>query len=152
LIGRVTASWELPPLPYKEPKGYDWRGSVSPEVVFGRLRVADHRTGDRDDNATNFVMIGGRLEAGMSPHKMGVLEVSARGAFYAAGRVGLLTDGRKTPILEITAGEYLYAGDSVRFGAELGFLGMYPKEDEPLIFDDRPVGGALARGPWLDRS
>ena len=126
---------ELPPLPYKEPKGYAWRGSIAPEVIFGRVHVADHRTGDPDDNGANFVALGGRLEAGVSQHKMGLLEVSARGAFYAAGRIGLLDDSGRTRLLEVTAGEYLYAGDSIRFGVELGFLGLFPTQQK----DDIPV-------------
>lgn len=148
LIGRVLLSWELPPLPYKEPKGIAWRGSVAPEVIFGRIHVADHRTGDSDDNSANFVALGGRLEAGMSQHKMGLLQMSARGAFYAAGRIGLLDDPGRTRLLEVTAGEYLYAGDSVRFGAELGFFGLFPtqQQDEQWVIRE----GVAARGPWLD--
>ena len=147
LIGRLFASWELPPLPYKEPRGYAFRGGVAPEVMIGRLRVADHRSGDRDDNAANFVAIGGRLEVAMSQRRMGLLEVSARGGFYLAGRVGLLDDEHRTPLVEAVLGEYIYLGDTARIGFEVGFLGLVSQQEQPE-WAIRPT----ARGPWLDYS
>lgn len=148
LIGRLFASWEPAPLPYKEPKGYRWRGQVAPEVIVGRIRIADHRTGSSEDNSATFVALGGRVELGYSQHKGGLLQVSARGAVYLAGRVGLLGTG-KTPILEGGVGQYFFLGDSARIGYEVGVLGLLPTQTKEPEWQIRPVS---ARGPWLDNS
>lgn len=149
LVGRVTASWELPPLPYKEPRGYRWRTAAVPEVTLARLRIADHRNGDPDDNSVNLVMLGGRLEAGLSQRRGGLLQVSMRGGIYVAGRAGLLADVDRTPVIEVVAGEYFYIGDSVRLGVEAGLMSLLIEEREPVFIDaTRPN----ARGPWVDQT
>ena len=51
LAARLTLSWEPPPLPYPATRGYAFGGAFVPEVTLGYLRVADHRTGDPDDNS-----------------------------------------------------------------------------------------------------
>jgi len=144
LMGRVFGSWELPPVPYRDGRGYRWRPSVAPEVVIGRLRIADHRHGDFDDNSATFLALGARLELGMSQHKGGLFQVSARGAYYLAARVGLLTEEHHTPLSELAIGQYLYAGDNVRFGVELALLSLFvPGADNPPMVP-------LAKGPWSD--
>lgn len=141
---RLTASWEPPPLPYKEPKGYRFGGALIPEVTLGYLRVADRRTGDVDGNTDAFVTVGGRLEAQLSQRRMGLLEVSARGGLYLAGRVGALTDADHTPLLELAVGEYVYLGDRVRIGGEFGWQRFFGEQYQTFV--DTPV----ARAPWRD--
>ncbi|MBK9035365.1 MAG: hypothetical protein IPL61_29610 [Myxococcales bacterium] len=141
---RLTASWEPPPLAYKEPKGYRVAGALIPEVTFGYLRVADHRTGDPDGNTDAYVAIGGRLEARVSQRKIGLLEVSARGGFYLAGRVGLMTDADRTPLLEVAVGEHLFLGDRIRIGGEFGVQRFFGQDYVAAV----PL--AAARAPWRD--
>lgn len=144
LEARLTASWEPPPLAYKEPKGYRWDGTFVPEVTLGYLRIADHRTGDVDDNTDAFVTVGGRLEARFSQHKMGLLEVSVRGGAYLAGRVGALTDADHTPLLELAVGEHFYVGDRLRIGGEFGWQRFFGEQYQTFV--DTPT----ARAPWRD--
>lgn len=141
---RLTASWEPPPLPYKEPKGYRWDGTFVPEVTLGYLRVADRRTGDVDDNTDAFVTVGGRLELRFSQRNMGLLGVSARGGMYVAGRVGALTDADNTPLLELAIGEHFYLGDRLRFGFEFGWQRFFGEQYQTFV--DTPN----ARAPWRD--
>jgi hypothetical protein len=127
---RGTVAWEQPPLPYKEPRGYAFAGTIVPEIFFGTIMAAEDRT----------EMVGGglRLEARFSQRKMGLLQVSARGGFYLAGRGGFFTDPERSPFLEGAFGEYVLLGDTARIGVELGFMGIYPPQD------DR--GGVVIRG------
>lgn len=144
LAARLTASWEPPPLAYKEPKGFRFVGALVPEVTLGYLRVADHRTGDVEDNTDAFVTVGGRLEARFSQHRMGAFGVSARGGFYLVGRVGALTDADHTPLLELAVGEHFFLGDRLRVGGEFGWQRFFGEQYETFV--DTPI----ARAPWRD--
>ncbi len=144
LAARLTASWEPSPLAYKEPKGVRFAGALVPEVTLGYLRIADHRTGDVEDNTDAFVTVGGRLEARFSQHRMGLFGVSARGGFYLAGRVGALTDADHTPLLELAVGEHFFLGDRLRVGGEFGWQRFFGEQYETFV--DTPV----ARAPWRD--
>ena len=119
-------------------------GAFIPEVTLGYLRVADHRTGDPDDNTDAFVTVGARLEARLSQRKMGLLRVSVRGGIYLAGRVGLLTDADRTPVLEVAVGEHLFVGDHLRIGGEFGVQRFFG-EDYAFVVRDQ-----AARAPWRD--
>ena len=141
---RLTASWEPTPLAYKEPKGLRVAGALVPEVTLGYLRVADHRTGDVEQNTDAFVMIGGRLEARFAQRRLGLFSVSARGGVYLAGRIGALTDADHTPVLEVAVGEHFFLGDRVRVGGELGWQRFFGEQYETFV--DTPV----ARAPWRD--
>lgn len=134
---RGIVSWEEPPLPYKEPKGYNFAGAIVPEIFLGAIMAGDERT----------ELIGGglRLEAMFSQRRMGLLQVSARGGIYLAARGGLFSDRERTPFLEGAFGEYFLLGDSARLGIELGFMSIRPPQDDL----DTPVMGAL-EGPPFD--
>ncbi len=134
---RATMSWEDAPLPYKEPKGYVFSGTIVPEVFAGVITAGEDRS----------ELVGGglRLEIAFSQRRMGLLEVSARGGFYVAGRGGLFTDPDHTPFLEAAFGEYFLVGDSARLGFELGIMPIYASQPEEWA-----VGGALA-GPPFDQ-
>jgi hypothetical protein len=137
---RGTVSWEEQPLPYKEPKGYNFAGTIVPEIFVGSLLVAD-------DQRDPFVGAGVRLEAMYSQRRMGLLQVSARGGFYLAARAGLFTDSEATPLIEGAFGEYFLLGDSARIGIELGIMSIRaPAQDNagPGI----PVDGALEGPPF----
>ena len=144
LAARLTLSWEPPPLPYPDTRGYKFAGAFVPEVTIGYLRVADHRTGDPDDNTDAFVTIGGRLELRMAQKSMGLLKISARGGAYVAGRVGALTDSANTPLVEIAIGEHLFIGDRLHIGGEFGVQRFFGEEYQE--FTDTPNG----RAPWRD--
>lgn len=144
LAARLTLSWEPPPLPYPATRGYAFGGAFVPEVTLGYLRVADHRTGDPDDNTDAFLTIGARLELQMAQTRMGLLQVSARGGAYLAGRVGALTDSQHTPLLEVAVGEHFFIGDRLRIGGEFGLQRIFGEEYETFV--DTPIG----RAPWRD--
>lgn len=141
---RLTASWEPPPLAYKEPKGFRFRGVIVPEITLGYLRVADHRTGDVEDNTDAFVTVGGRLEVQFAQRRMGMFGMSARGGFYLAGRVGALTDADHTPLLELAVGEHFPLGDRLQIGGEFGWQRFFGEQYQTFV--DTPV----ARAPWRD--
>jgi hypothetical protein len=143
LTGRVVLSWEPLPLPYKEPRGYRWGGALVPEVAVGLVHVADRRTGDTTHNSDWFVMAGVRADLQFSQHKGGLLEVSARGSFYGAARVGFLTDPNHTPFLELAAGEAIAIGRDWRVGVEAGLCRYFGEEYQVLQ-------GVAARTPWTD--
>lgn len=144
LDARLALTWQPPPLAYKEPRGYAFGRAFIPEVTLGYLRVADHRTGDPDDNTDAYLTIGGRAELRMSQHKGGLLELSARGGLYLAGRVGALTDSAHTPLIEFAAGEHLFLGDRADVGVEVGFRRIFGEQYQTFV--DTPV----ARTPWRD--
>lgn len=144
LAARLTLSWEPPPLPYPERPGYKVAGAFVPEVTIGYLRVADHRTGDPDDNTDGFITIGGRLELRLAQFRMGLLKVSARGGMYLAGRVGALTDSANTPLVEGALGEHIFLGDSVHVGVEFGVQRFFGEQYQAFV--DTPNG----RAPWRD--
>lgn len=144
LAARLTLSWEPPPLPYPATSGYAVAGAFVPEVMVGYLRVADHRTGDPDDNTDAYVLVGGRLELRMAQTRMGLLKVSARGGAYLAGRVGALTDSAHTPLLEVAFGEHLFIGDRLHVGGELGLQRFFGEQYETF------VSPPVARAPWRD--
>lgn len=135
---RGTVSWEEQPLPYKEPKGYNFAGTIVPEIFIGSIML-------ESDQRDPFVGGGIRLEAMYSQRKMGLLQVSARGGFYLAARAGLFTDSDHTPFVEGAFGEYFLLGDTARIGIELGIMDIMAKTaDTPL------VGGAI-EGPPFDQ-
>jgi len=138
---RGIVSWEVPPLPYKEPRGYNVRGTVVPEIFLGMITAGDDRT--------ELLGTGLRLELAFAQRRMGLLQVSARGGIYVAARGGLFTDPDRTPFLEGAFGEYLRLGATARVGFELGVMGIYAKEPD---IDDGPwvIRGALA-GPPFDQ-
>jgi len=134
---RGIVSFEQPPLPYKEPKGYVFAGTIVPEIFVGAIMAGDDRS----------ELVGGglRLEAMFSQRRMGLLEVSARGGFYLAGRGGLFTDSHNTRFIEGAFGEYFLLGDSARVGIELGIMSLrIPVHDDAI-----PVGGALEGPPFV---
>jgi hypothetical protein len=145
---RGTVSWEEQPLPYKEPKGYNFAGTIVPEIFVGSLLVSD-------DQRDPFVGGGVRLEAMYSQRRMGLLEVSARGGFYLAGRAGLFADSQTTPLIEGAFGEYFLLGDSARIGFELGIMSIRTpaQENTPGIQVDGAVAGppfSYDKGSYLD--
>lgn len=137
---RGIVSFEDAPLPYKEPKGYMFAGTIVPEIFVGTIMVSD------DDRRTELVGGGLRLEAMFSQRKMGLLQVSARGGFYVAGRGGFFTDPDRTLFLEGAFGEYILLGDSARIGVELGFMSIRLDryENTPGV----PVAGAIYAPPF----
>lgn len=146
LLARVVASWEEAPLVLDEEGRARNAGGVAPEVMLGVIRVADHRNGDVDDNSDLFIAVGGRVER---RHASGGGGFLARGAVYAAARIGLLADEHRTPLVEGALGFASHARANVRWGVELGVMGIFAEKDEPPVFDDLG-GGATARAPWLD--
>ncbi|MEZ4398613.1 MAG: hypothetical protein R3B06_01245 [Kofleriaceae bacterium] len=141
LEGRLTASWEPPPLAYPEPRGYRLAGAIIPEVSLGVIYVADHRTGDTTANTDAMVTIGARLEARLAQRRMGLLRVSMRGGIYLAGRVGFLTDPKHTPLAELALGEHVWLSDTVRIGVEVA---------GQRVFGDSYAVVPTARTPWRD--
>lgn len=131
---RGTVSFEPAPLPYREPRGYNVRGTVVPEI-FGAMLSTD---------AARTELVGGglRLELSFAQRRMGLLQVSARGGVYVAARGGLFTDVDRTPFFEGAFGEYFLIGDNARLGLELGVMGIYLEEHEWA------VDGALAGPPF----
>lgn len=134
---RATISFEEAPPPYKEPKGYVFRGTLVPEILAGTLMV--------DEDRAAFVGGGARLEAAFSQRKMGLLEVSARGGMYLAARGGLFTDEDHTPFFEGAFGEYFLIGDSARIGIELGIMSIRTARYQAVPV---AVDGALAGPPF----
>jgi hypothetical protein len=134
---RAAVSFEPPPLPYKEPRGYNFAGVIVPEIFVGAIMADDHRT----------ELVGGglRLEAAFSQRRMGLLEVSARGGVYLAGRGGFFTDPDRTPFVEGAFGEYFLIGDTARLGIELGFMQILLDEYEWVV--DRPEPAGALYGP-----
>lgn len=122
---RGIVSWDAPPLPYKEPKGYMFAGAIVPEIFVGAIMASEDRT----------ELVGGglRLEAMFSQRRMGLLEVSARGGFYIAGRGGFFTDPDRSPFIEGAFGEYILIGDTARIGIELGIMQIMLEEHEWAI-------------------
>ncbi|MBZ0238894.1 MAG: hypothetical protein K8M05_41670 [Deltaproteobacteria bacterium] len=131
---RGIISWEEAPLPYREPKGYLFAGTIVPEIFAGAIMAG----GDRSE------LVGGglRLEAMFSQRRMGLLEVSARGGFYLAGRGGFFTDPDRSPFVEGAFGEYILIGDTARIGVELGVMQIFLDEHEWAI------DGAIAGPPF----
>ena len=131
---RGIVSWEEAPLPYREPKGYLFAGTIVPEIFAGAIMAGDDRT----------ELVGGglRLEAMFSQRRMGLLEVSARGGFYLAGRAGFFTDPDRSPFIEGAFGEYILIGDTARIGIELGVMQIMLEEHEWA------VSGAIAGPPF----
>lgn len=125
---RATMSFEHPPPPYLEPRGYVFRGTIVPEIFAGRLSAGEDST----------VNVGGgaRFELAYSQSRMGLLQVSMRGGIYIAARGGLFTDSDHTPFFEGTFGEYFLLGSSARLGLEAGFMSIRTTDeanDPPLV-------------------
>ncbi|HUQ05352.1 MAG TPA: hypothetical protein VM261_22775 [Kofleriaceae bacterium] len=136
---RGIVSFEPPPLPYKEPRGYNFAGVLVPEIFAGAIMA--------DDDRTELIGAGLRLEAAFSQRRMGLLQVSARGGVYLAGRGGFFTDPGRTPFVEGAFGEYFLIGDTARLGIELGIMQIMLEEYEWVV--DRPLpAGAIAGPPF----
>lgn len=131
---RGIVSWENAPLPYREPKGYLFAGTIVPEIFAGAIMAGDDRS--------ELVGAGLRLEAMFSQRRMGLLEVSARGGFYLAARGGFFTDPDRSPFVEGAFGEYILIGDTARVGIELGVMQILLEEHEWAI------DGAIAGPPF----
>ena len=79
---RLTASWEPPPLPYKEPKGYRVGGALIPEVTLGYLRVADRRSEHVACAGGEPVLAAGEMTLRMSHAGVEAEEVSNQSTGY----------------------------------------------------------------------
>jgi hypothetical protein len=143
---RGIVSFEEAPLPYKEPKGYVFAGVIVPEIFVGAIITGDEDSGEK--LRTEMVGGGVRLEAMFSQRKMGLLQVSARGGFYVAGRGGFFTDPDRTLFLEGAFGEYFLIGDTARIGIELGIMSIRLDGYEDVPQPGVPVDGGLGRVPF----
>jgi hypothetical protein len=135
---RGIVSFEEAPLPYREPRGYMFAGTLVPEIFVGMLAVGDERT----------EMVGGglRAELAFSQRRMGLLEVSARGGMYVAARAGLFTDPDHTRLFEGALGEYFLIGDNARIGFELGIMGIYAERYDYALEDGVLLGPPFEQG------
>lgn len=133
---RAIASFEPPPLPYREPRGYNFAGVVVPEIFAGAIMAGDART--------ELVGAGLRAEVAFAQRRMGLLQVSARGGMYLAGRGGFFTDPDRSPFVEGAFGEYILIGDTARLGIELGVMQIMLDEYEWVVDRPQPAGALYA--------
>ena len=131
---RVTLSFEHAALALPDTRGYRFDGSLVPEITAGAF-VDEER-------AQGFVGAGVRAELRMSQREMGLFRVSARGAFYLAGRGLVVGDDRK-PYGEVALGEYFIFGSDKRIGFE--FSALFTSAPKMSEFDDGMRSGGMAQ-------
>lgn len=108
---RLMLAWAPPPLPYPPLPGYAVDTGLVPELIAGAFlseRLIDAMIG-----------VGLRAELRVSQKQQGLLRVSMRAVFYAAGRA-LVVGDRRDFFGELVLGEYILLGRTARLGFELG--------------------------------
>ena len=114
LVGpRLSLAWEHAPLEMPAERGYRLAGALVPEIVAGAFFD--------DVRARGFIGAGLRAELKMAQRRMGLLQVSARGAAYIAAR-GIVVGDEREVYGELTIGEYLLVGRTGRIGIEGGVI------------------------------
>ena len=129
---RVTLSFENAPLAYPDTKGYKLGGDIVPELFGGAFVLTDR--------AEAFLGAGVRFELKIAQYKMGLLEISARGAAYLAMR-GMVVGDERRGFAEFGLGEYWIVGKSMRIGFE-GSL-IVGREDQMDEFSSRSNWGGV---------
>ena len=124
---RLTLAWETAPLAYPDHRGYKVGWSLVPELIAGAVL--------QEARAEGMIGAGLRGELKLAQREQGLLRLSARGAFYLAGR-GMVIGKDRDVLGEAVLGEYIYIGAPLRLGFEFG---VTSRKHDPM--EEAHLGG-----------
>ncbi len=131
---RLVLSFEHPPPALPATKDTNVDVTLVPELIAAAVMNADR--------GEAMVGVGARGELRLSQRDGGLFHVSARMAFYVAGRA-LIVGDHQDPAGELTLGEYVYLGKGrLRLGGEASLL--LRKSDEFMATSSGSQHGILA--------
>ncbi|MFN0247661.1 MAG: hypothetical protein ACKV2T_12315 [Kofleriaceae bacterium] len=136
---RITLGFENPPVAMPPQSGYSVAGAFVPELTAGALM--SEKRGDL------FLGLGGRAELQLGQNKQGLLKVSARAAFYVAGRIVIIGKEQDTAG-DFAVGSYFYIKGRTRIGGEVNVMVReapmsFPTEEQMAVLASAYVGWAM---------